>query len=90
MDLNLMGCIVLLITYLIVSDFPFSERDGGLVAAALSPKASSPSGNTSEGQATTMADIASSASNREVDEFDEFDPCASRSGTEASLFLSRG
>eukprot|EP00268_Persea_americana_P057127 TRINITY_DN6824_c0_g2_i5.p1 TRINITY_DN6824_c0_g2~~TRINITY_DN6824_c0_g2_i5.p1 ORF type:complete len:492 (-),score=116.38 TRINITY_DN6824_c0_g2_i5:1484-2959(-) len=58
-----------------------SEGDGGLVAAALSPKASSPSGNTSEGQATTMADIASSASNREVDEFDEFDPCASRSAS---------
>ncbi|RWR96651.1 clathrin interactor EPSIN 2-like protein [Cinnamomum micranthum f. kanehirae] len=58
-----------------------SERDGGLVAAALSPRASSPSGNTSEGQATTMADIASSASNREVDEFDEFDPRASRSAS---------
>ncbi|XXG89626.1 hypothetical protein AAC387_Pa12g1584 [Persea americana] len=58
-----------------------SERDGGLVAVALSPKASSPSGNTSEGQATTMADIPSSASNREVYEFDEFDPCASRSAS---------
>lgn len=80
---------ILLGPYLIVSDFLFNERDGGLGLTVPSPKASSPSGNTSEGQATTMADIASSASNKEND-FDEFDPHASRSGTEATLFFSLG